>query len=283
MLRDAHADAALHARSIFGAGEVGLDADRRSAAASTYKVAVLLEVACQTAEGRIGAADRIRVPSDRRTTGPTGISILNDDVEMSVRDLAMLMIHVSDNTATDVLHELVGHEAVTARLRALGLTDTSFELDCHHLIAALLDELGDDRDALTPEELAERFRRSPSLRGERGNTTTPRDMTSLLSAVWRDEAGPPEACSEVRRVMGHQFAPHRLSTAYPNGPSVSGKTGTLFGGIRSEVGVVDFGGGEAYAVAVYLRGHRVARRDPDADRAIGRVARLAIDAIREAR
>ena len=198
-----------------------------------------------------------------------------------MRDLATLMIQVSDNTATDVLHELVGTDAVMARLRALGLTATTIEMDCHHLIAAVVDELGPGIGDLTTDQLDERVATSPSIRAERGNTTTARDMTTLLRLIWRDEAGPMEACAEVRQVLGWQHAPHRLSTAYTDGPRISGKTGTLIGGIRNEVGVVDFGEGEAYAVAVFLRQNTSVLRQPDADRAIGTAARLAIDALRE--
>lgn len=101
-----------------------------------------------------------------------------------------------------------------------------------------------------------------------------------VSAAWRDEAGPAEACEEVRRIMAQQYAPHRLSTAYRDGPAIAGKTGTFHGGIRNEVGVVDFGDGDRYAVAVFLRQHEYDLRDGAADSVIGEVARLAIDHLR---
>jgi beta-lactamase class A len=152
----------------------------------------------------------------------------------------------------------------------------------------LLAELGGDVDALDPAELAAALAASPSLTAVRGNRTTPREMTRLLDLVWTDRAGPPEACAEVRRVMGLQHAPHRLATAYlggprsgwADGPVISGKTGTLYGGLRSEVGVIDFDGEERYAVAVYVRASSLAMRNAAADRVIGDVARIAVDSLR---
>ncbi|TDC10340.1 hypothetical protein E1267_04770 [Nonomuraea longispora] len=80
-----------------------------------------------------------------------------------------------------------------------------------------------------------------------------------------------------------EYAPHRLSTAYRDGPKIAGKTGTFYGGVRNEVGVVDFGGGEEYAVAIFLRQHDFDLRDARADAAIGAVARLLVDRLRSTR
>jgi hypothetical protein len=156
------------------------------ASASTYKVLVLLELACQVAEGRVSPTGRLRVPPGERTLGPTGLSVLQDDVELSVRDLALLMMQISDNTATDVVQRLVGTEAIGRRLEGLGLHRTVVESDCAGLLAMLRDELGGDVDALDPAELVAALAASPSLNAVRGNRTTPREMTRLLDLVWTD-------------------------------------------------------------------------------------------------
>jgi beta-lactamase class A len=283
VLARANVRGCLHARPVDdGADEVAVDADAACPTASTYKIAVLLEVACRAAEGGLALTDRVHVPPSRRTTGTTGICTMLDAVDLSVRDLAMLMIQVSDNTATDVLQELVGTERVRSRLAGLGLANTAIRTDCQHLLDELLGELGGERYAAgrPAGQHAALVARSGALRAETGNTTTPRDMTTLLSLIWRDEAGPVESCAEVRRVLGCQHAPHRLSTAYRDGPLIAGKTGTLYGGARAEVGVVDFGGGDRYAVAVYLQSDDFDYRNATADAAVGRAAGVAIDHLR---
>jgi beta-lactamase class A len=285
VLEAADADGAVHVRRIGGTQRFALAADRPVPSASVFKILVLLEFACQVAAGTLSPTTRIRVPAGEHTMGPTGLSVLRDDVEMSARDLAVLMMQISDNTATDVVQRLVGTASVARRVAALGLTATVVEHDCRDLLALLVDELGGDPDvldtlhALDVDERARVLAVSPSLRAECGNRTTAREMTALLELIWRDEAGPARACAETRRVMGLQHAPHRLSTAYGDGPVISGKTGTLVG-VRNEVGVIDFGEGEQYAVAVFLRGRAHAHRDPAVDRAIGQVARIVVDALR---
>jgi beta-lactamase class A len=275
-------DGTVHARKIGGPEEFALAADQPVVSASTFKVFVLLEFACRVAEGTLSATTRIRVTPEERTMGPTGLSVLLDDVEMTARDLAVLMMQISDNTATDVVQRLVGTEAVGRRIASLGLTRSVIEHDCRSLLAMLFDELGGDPKALSGDALAQAVAASPTLRAECGNRTTAREMTTLLDLIWRDEAGPAEACAEVRRVMGMQHAPHRLATAYVDGPVISAKTGTLFGGVRNEVGVIDFGEHQQYAVAVFLQAHSNELRNAVADRAIGDVARIVVDHLRAA-
>jgi len=294
---EAGVTAVVHVRSVNGDLEWGFDEDAVSVTASTYKVAVLLELACQYDEGLLSPTQRVRVPASNRSLGPTGISAMLDDVELSLRDLSLLMNQVSDNTATDVIQALVTTERINERLASLGLKSTVVRGDCAHIVGELLVEYGipwpyanlnagaDLSADLTFSHArhAEVLASSRVLNGFTGNTTTPHDMTSLLRQVWRDEAGSPAACAEVRRIMAMQHAPHRLSTAYGDGPTISGKTGTLVGGITNEVGVIDFGDGDAFAVAVYLRKLDLSLRNSGADRAVGAIARLVIDALRRQR
>jgi beta-lactamase class A len=289
------ADASLHVRSLDDDREYGLEPDKTSVTASVYKIAVMLEVACQAVEGDLSLTQRVRIPADDERQG-NGVSGTKDDVDMSVRDLALLMMQVSDNTATDTLQAIVGTDRINARLQSLGLNQTVVRTDCAGLIAGITADLAGgevdvsstdyhDGDPLGigPERMAAAIAASPALAGKTGNTSTARDITSLLQLIWTDKAGPAESCAEVRRIMAQQFAPHRLSTAYLDGPSIAGKTGTLWGGVRNEVGVFDFHNGERYAVAVFLRQHDHALRNGAADAVIGEVARLGIDHLRALR
>lgn len=296
-LEQAGASASLHIRDVDDpTREVGIEPDRICVTASTYKIAVLLEVACQADEGTLALTDRIRIPADEHRHG-NGTSAMRDEIDLSVRDLALLMMQISDNTATDTLQALVTTERITERLAALGLQHTVIRLNCAALIAEMTRDLGGDPDdpgihsdlqggdplGLGHEGIVAALAASPALAGKTGNTSTARDMSELVSLIWRDEAGPAVACAEVRRIMVQQCAPHRLSAAYPDGPLIAGKTGTFWGGIRNEVGVVEFAPDERYAVAVFLRQDGYSLRDSRADAAIGAVARIGIDHLRALR
>jgi beta-lactamase class A len=124
-----------------------------------------------------------------------------------------------------------------------------------------------------------RLQESSALRPETTTRTTARDMARLLTAVWTDTAGPPDACAQLRNVMGLQ-ASSRLSAGLPNA-RVSAKSGSLLGVVRNEVGVAEFPDGQRFAVAIFTRlpGTDFAA-GPLVDGAIGEVARLLVEALR---
>ena len=104
-------------------------------------------------------------------------------------------------------------------------------------------------------------------------------MTQLLRAIWRDEAAPPEACAKVRAVMAQQVS-SRLGRDLPDGAVVAGKTGSLTGRVRNEVGVITHANCRAFAVAVFTRAHRPFERVASIEAAIATNASAAISALR---
>ena len=270
----------LHAREVDGDGEIGISADELVVTASVFKIPVLVETARQIASGERSWTDRIRVTPEQHTLGPTGLSVMVDDVDLSLRDLAYLMMSVSDNTATDVIMGIVGLDRINATLRELGLPQTTLIGDCRELLGTFQEDTGLDRvdvnlSTLDPDVL----RRWRSLDPSRTSRTTPSEMTRLLKLIWRDEAAPPEACAEIRRIMALQVWPHRLTSGFPAGVTLAAKTGTL-PGIRNEAGVVTYPDGSRFAVAVFTRAHTYVDRQPLVDASIGRGAFAAVEALR---
>jgi beta-lactamase class A len=110
--------------------------------------------------------------------------------------------------------------------------------------------------------------------------TTARDCVRLLRAIWHGEAGPSDACAELRGLMGRQLTRHRVAAGFPPGVSVAAKSGGLMGVVRNEVAVVRLPDGSAFAVAVFTcsdpREHADARL---IDAAIGQVAAHAVDVL----
>ena len=120
VLEAAGADAWLHACEIDGDRRVGLGEDELVVQASIFKIAVALELFRRAETGRIDAAARVRLLPGESAPGPTGLSNARDEVELSLRDCAYLMLTISDNAATDAVLERVGIDHVTAMLRELG-------------------------------------------------------------------------------------------------------------------------------------------------------------------
>ena len=279
----------MYAMDIDTGVEISLDADTPVVAASVFKVPVLVELCRQYSTGQRSPVERIRIAAnERRTDGGTGLSAMLDSVELSLRDLSFLMMSVSDNRATDIIVDLLGYEAINSTIKRFGLETTVVVRDCAGLFETMQEDLETSLEDLAVAAAAgtvsAEMRRK--LQGTRAatavltNHTTPRDIVTMLAAIWRDEVIGADACAEVRRIMGQQAWPHRLTAGFPHSDiKVSGKTGTLFY-TRNEAGVVEFPDGGRYAVGVFLREPTEELRNPDADRVIGTVAALAVDYLR---
>ena len=276
----------VHAREIAAAqgeaAEIDCDADHPVTAASVIKIIFAVAFARAAAFGRLDPRARVEVPADLRAGG-SGTAGFADPALVSLRDLALLMMTVSDNAATDLIYAHVGTHAIAAVLTDLALTHTHVRSDmrsAHRRVAAELGfpETGDlDAHLATADPSA--VRRLAWLDPARANATTPRDMTSLLAAIWTDRAGPPAACAAVRDAMARQENTQRLAAGFGHPIEVAGKTGTLpF--VRNEAGVVTYPDGRHYAVAVFTRPESRAARNPSVDAAMATAARLAVEALR---
>jgi beta-lactamase class A len=283
MLRLAGCDGCLYAVDIDSGRAVGLHPHKIAVAASVFKVAVALELYRQAALEGLALTDQIQVTAENRTLGPTGLSNGQDPATLSLRDLASLMLAISDNTATDAIIARVGLERVNGTLRELGLQHTVIVSDLRGLIAAIVADAGvsswDALWSLPPEERDERLKQCRALDPAQATRTTPCDMACLLGSIWRDEAAPAAACAEVRRLMGQQTS-YRLATGFPPEIAVQAKSGSLLGRVRNEIGVGTYPDGHRYAVAVFTRSHRRAARQPAIDQAIGAVPALAVAQLR---
>ncbi len=229
-IRSAFADAGvtgwLHAVDIDHPDrQVAVGADEAVVLASVFKVPLV-----HTAFREVDMTATALLRPDHRSAGPTGVGGMLDPVTMSLRDLAYLAITVSDNAAADALVDVVGLDAVNRTMAALGLSNTLVVHRAREVFRTLAEDAGpgDLAPKLADPVVLSRLR---ALDPRRTNRGTPRDMTTLLSAVWLDPDAAP-----LRRIMGMQVWPHRLASGFPfDDVRVAGKTGTL-PTVRNEIG-----------------------------------------------
>jgi beta-lactamase class A len=270
----------VHAREIGVDGhEVCHRADDQVVLASVFKIPVAVAYATEVAAGRLDETERTRVTS-RYRIGGIGTAGCADDVEMSWRDLASFMMTMSDNAATDVVFHRVGQAAVDAVLDRAGLERTRILGCCEDLFSSVGADLGaDEAEEVLANPTWELLQKLSIVDPERTTSSTPREITTLLDAIWTDRVAEPEACAQVRAIMARQIWPHRLSSGFPADVQVAAKTGTL-PSVRNEAGVVTYPDGSSYAVAVFTRSQSLDLRDPAADAVIGRAGRIAVDQLR---
>ncbi len=94
------------------------------AQASAIKIPILMEVYKQAHENKFALTD-VRPLLPANTVAGSGIlNAMTDPVSLSIRNYCMLMIGLSDNSATNTLIELVGMNNINNTMQSLGLKNT---------------------------------------------------------------------------------------------------------------------------------------------------------------
>ena len=120
-LRALPGEVALYVRPLDGGPAVACNEDHPMTAASVIKLAVMVEAFARFADGSLDANEEITVPPEAKKPSCGVLTYLHDGLRVSVRDLVVLMIIVSDNTATNLLIDRLGIPAVNRRMEALGV------------------------------------------------------------------------------------------------------------------------------------------------------------------
>jgi len=119
---------------------------------SAIKIPILMEVWKQAAEGVFSLDDKKPVPKSVMVAGSGVLQFFGDGTsELSIRDLAVLMIVLSDNTATNILIDLVGMDKINRTMSSLGMKRTRVQ-------RRMIDEAAsarNDENLSTPFEAVE--------------------------------------------------------------------------------------------------------------------------------
>ena len=222
--------------------------------ASTYKIPVMVEVYRQADEGRFKMSDRIEMTEAQRIVGSGVIQKLDAGLKPTIRDLTMLMIIISDNTATHMLQELVGNANINATMRRLGLQNIHLALSMPELFAhgyalppvpppsyAQMQEAGRSGD-MDYSGLA--FHRTPQ-----NTTSSAADMAALSAMILQGKAGSAAACADMMTILRAQQLRDRVPRYLPDG-AVGNKTGS-FRKIRNDAGVILRSETDAISFGVY--------------------------------
>ena len=92
--------------------------------ASSIKIPILMEVFKQAHEGKFSLSDPLPVKPENLVGGTGILKHLEDPAPLSIKNLGILMIALSDNSATNALIDLVGMENINKTLRSLGMEHT---------------------------------------------------------------------------------------------------------------------------------------------------------------
>ena len=209
--------------------------------ASTFKIPILAQACQQLTVGELSLETRVPLGDEDKSLGSGILPYFESGLEPTVRDLLTLMIIISDNTATDIVVDLLGGAGkIENYMRQLGLPEISFKLNCKELLRHLFPpEVAD----LPKAEIHKWALKNDVLRdglafskGAENNVSTADAMNALLEKMYGD-LFPPDIRAVAFDILHKQQFNVRISRFLPLGVKVAHKTGTI-GGIRNDCGII---------------------------------------------
>ena len=239
--------------------------------ASVIKLPLLVTLYEDAIAGRIDLSERVTYREDTRVAGSGVLQFLDDGLNPTLRDLAVLMMSVSDNTATDLLFDRVGKTRIESTMGRLGLESIRAPFDIREMLMELVD-----MDHTQPggyDELRRLLRLSAGSGGrsmipEQADRATPADMCRLLELIESRAILDPDSCTAIVELLKRIQSATRIPGLLPKGTVVAHKTGS-YRRLRNDVGIVYAPNGP-YAVALFAR--ELARDNIDDDGALARIS-----------
>lgn len=164
---------------------VTIGPDERFETASTIKTYILACLFDQIGKGKASLEDKLVFREDEFVDGSGLFRDLEFGTAMSVKNVATLMIIISDNIATNMMIDYLGLDTINDCIQALGCRDTVLHNPIHF---DRYDRLG---------------------------TTTPRDYASIFTRLAKGELISAEASAQMREIFRRQHYQTMLTRNLP--------------------------------------------------------------------
>ena len=255
------ATTALWAKHLPSGREIAINPDLPVNTLSVIKIPIMVRAFQDHAEGRLDLDGRHPVEADDMRRGSGLLQTFAPGLNPTLRGLVTQMIITSDNTATDMVIDLVGMERVNEMLAANGYEQTRLRHTTHRLFLETWIRADPAHASLSAREVFERGFPSDgdaaarSFRIEGDSTiwlgrTTAREMGRLLEQILRGELAARDASDEMVEILARQFYATRLPRIVRfQGVSVAHKTGDWPPHAGNDVGILFYEGGPAIVSA----------------------------------
>jgi beta-lactamase class A len=207
----------LYAKNLDTGETYALNADERVRTASTIKIAVMIEAFARVSEGKAKWTDELVLTKEKKVSGSGVLNELSDGLRLTLRDAVNLMMILSDNTATNLVLDVLTTDAVNARMESLGFKQIKI-----------------NRKVMSGGESV--AGKDPENKKYGLGFATPREMVLVMEKLERGEVISPAASKEMIDLMKREQARYAIGRSLWDLPMAS-KYGAL-DRLRSAVGIV---------------------------------------------
>jgi beta-lactamase class A len=211
----------IYVKDLSSGQTFAVNADTIFPQASSIKIPILIELMRQAQTGKLNLSDRVEIRRAGLVDGSGVLQFFSDGGSaLSLRNLAVLMVVLSDNSAANLLIDRAGMDNVNSLLDSLGLHQT-------RLMRKMMD--------------------IPAERAERENHSTPREMATLVELLNVGKILDPEHTKMALEILEYpKDSP--LRAGVPDNITVAEKPGSM-NGAQCDTGIV-FLEGRPYAISV---------------------------------
>src|SRR5690349_5089362 len=207
----------LYAKNLDTGETYGLNADERVRTASTIKIAVMIEAFARVAEGKAKWTDEVVLTKEKKVSGSGILTELSDNLHLTLRDAVNLMMILSDNTATNLVLDVLTTDAVNARMESLGFKNIK-----------IMRRIGSGGESVAGKD--------PENKKYGLGMATPREMVLVMEKLERGEIISAAASKEMIDLLKREQDRNAIGRSLYNVPMAS-KYGAL-DRLRSAVGIL---------------------------------------------
>jgi beta-lactamase class A len=235
------AEAWWYARHLESGREESFRAGDRVRTASTIKLPIMAAAFHLAARGQLRWDERLVMRREDIVSGSGVLQEFTPGESFRLDDLVRLMIVVSDNTATNLILDRIGGDAVNAFLDSIGLVRTR----------SLRKIRGDGTQLKAPSGWSAAGRLEENQRFGIG-VSTPREMGRLMELLHAGSLVNAEASSAMLAILRRQQYKDAIGRRLAPGVTVASKSGAL-DALRSDVALVTASNG-SFAIAITVDG-----------------------------
>jgi len=273
------------AREVGGGEVIAIKAQEIFPMASTYKVAIAMALLRKVDRGELQLEQLVEVKQDMMVAGDNVIqqNFVRPGIQLSVANLIDVMITNSDNTATDILLEVIGGPGeVTQAVRDIDISGQRVDRNTAEILRdfyqlpgpALADAVAGYAKA-DPGLMARLPDPSPTFEQDPRDQSSPSAMLELLLAIDNGSALSANSRDFLLAAMTRtRSSKNRLRGLLPKGTPVAHKTGTI-GGVANDVGFVTLPDGRRFAAVIFTKSSTTPMLDRD--RAVAEISRTLYD------
>ncbi len=225
----------VYIKHVESGESLGINENKRFQLASVFKIPLLLTLFKQISLDKISLDDRLMLKTRDKTYGSGLLNYMKPGLNLAINDLQLLMMAKSDNTATDILFELVTPQTINEYMSELGLKETKIDFNTRQLI---LGYLGLDPDKpLTFAELKmvpdsfwtskESHEKQKAFDLSDHDTSTPFEIALLLEKCVKGEIINKEMSDKILETLKHHTGAELITRYLPFGVTVGRKGGSL--------------------------------------------------------